>query len=186
MIWISHLSGCVGRLKTSGMKLEQCISPQVPWVAIPELSLITNDAPQPVRFATFYKIPTKIFTVTGYTTKLERKWLIWFEMDIAPGRGSRWVEKKLQSLKMVNYIFFPLVWLYLVNKITLIPCFFLLVEVNAPVLASTFSQDSLQLIKLGEAVGAVLQSCTASKKPLKHVQITTQGKATVYTTGPTS
>ncbi|XP_044073634.1 D-3-phosphoglycerate dehydrogenase [Siniperca chuatsi] len=47
--------------------------------------------------------------------------------------------------------------------------------VNAQVLASTFSQESHQLIKLGEAVGAVLQSCTASKKPFSHVQITTQG-----------
>uniref|UniRef100_A0A8C3ATZ2 D-3-phosphoglycerate dehydrogenase n=1 Tax=Cyclopterus lumpus TaxID=8103 RepID=A0A8C3ATZ2_CYCLU len=57
--------------------------------------------------------------------------------------------------------------------------------VNAPVLASTFSRDSHQLIKLGEAVGAVLQSCTASKKPVKHVQITTQGKTTVDTIGLT-
>ncbi|TNN64411.1 D-3-phosphoglycerate dehydrogenase [Liparis tanakae] len=55
--------------------------------------------------------------------------------------------------------------------------------VNAPVLASTFSQDSHQLIKLGEAVGAVLQSCTASKKPLKHVQITTQGDCLKSSTG---
>nr|XP_040057302.1 D-3-phosphoglycerate dehydrogenase [Gasterosteus aculeatus aculeatus] len=47
--------------------------------------------------------------------------------------------------------------------------------VNAPVLASTFSQDSHQLIKLGEAVGAVLQSCATSKKPFKHVRITTRG-----------
>lgn len=47
--------------------------------------------------------------------------------------------------------------------------------VNAQVLASTFSQESQQLIKLGEAIGAVLQSCTTSQKPFKHVQITTQG-----------
>lgn len=51
---------------------------------------------------------------------------------------------------------------------------------NAQVLASTFSQESHLLIKLGEAVGAVLQSCTASKKPFSHVQITTEGKATLY------
>uniref|UniRef100_A0AAX7VRF2 D-3-phosphoglycerate dehydrogenase n=1 Tax=Astatotilapia calliptera TaxID=8154 RepID=A0AAX7VRF2_ASTCA len=47
--------------------------------------------------------------------------------------------------------------------------------VNAQVLASTFSQESQQLIKLGEAVGSVLQSFSASKKPFSHVQITTQG-----------
>uniref|UniRef100_A0A3B4FCZ3 phosphoglycerate dehydrogenase n=1 Tax=Pundamilia nyererei TaxID=303518 RepID=A0A3B4FCZ3_9CICH len=46
--------------------------------------------------------------------------------------------------------------------------------VNAQVLASTFSQESQQLIKLGEAVGSVLQSFSASKKPFSHVQITTQ------------
>lgn len=61
-------------------------------------------------------------------------------------------------------------------RITLTPFFFL--QVNAPVLASTFSQDSHQLIKLGEAVGAVLQSCATSKKPFKHVRITTRGKTT--------
>lgn len=48
-------------------------------------------------------------------------------------------------------------------------------QVNAQVLASTFSQESQQLIKLGEAVGSVLQSFSASKKPFSHVQITTQG-----------
>uniref|UniRef100_A0A146ZXD0 D-3-phosphoglycerate dehydrogenase n=1 Tax=Fundulus heteroclitus TaxID=8078 RepID=A0A146ZXD0_FUNHE len=47
--------------------------------------------------------------------------------------------------------------------------------VNAQVLAGTFSQESQQLIKLGEAVGAVLQSCSASKKPFRHAHITTQG-----------
>ncbi|XP_037646650.1 D-3-phosphoglycerate dehydrogenase [Sebastes umbrosus] len=55
--------------------------------------------------------------------------------------------------------------------------------VNAPVLASTFSQDSSQLIKLGEAVGAVLQSCTTSEKPFKHVHITTQGDCMKSSTG---
>lgn len=55
--------------------------------------------------------------------------------------------------------------------------------VNAQVLASTFSQESHQLIKLGEAVGAVLQSCTSSKKPLSHVQITTQGDCMKSSTG---
>ncbi|KAM3607261.1 uncharacterized protein V6R79_004489 [Siganus canaliculatus] len=47
--------------------------------------------------------------------------------------------------------------------------------VNAPVLASTFSSESQPLIKLGESIGAVLQSCSASKKPFSQVQITTQG-----------
>ncbi|XP_061580458.1 D-3-phosphoglycerate dehydrogenase [Cololabis saira] len=47
--------------------------------------------------------------------------------------------------------------------------------VNAQVLASTFSQESQQLIKLGEAVGAVLQSCSAAQKSFGRVQITTQG-----------
>ncbi|KAM6934344.1 D-3-phosphoglycerate dehydrogenase [Xenentodon cancila] len=46
--------------------------------------------------------------------------------------------------------------------------------VNAQVLAGTFSQESQQLIKLGEAIGAVLQSCSAAQK-LSHVQISTQG-----------
>ncbi|XP_031153860.1 D-3-phosphoglycerate dehydrogenase [Sander lucioperca] len=56
--------------------------------------------------------------------------------------------------------------------------------VNAQVLASTFSQESHQLIKLGEAVGAVLQSCaTSSKKMYKHVQITTQGDCMKSATG---
>ncbi|XP_031714090.1 D-3-phosphoglycerate dehydrogenase [Anarrhichthys ocellatus] len=55
--------------------------------------------------------------------------------------------------------------------------------VNAPVLVSTFSQDAHQLIKLGEAVGAVLQSCTASKKPFKCVQITTRGDCMKSSTG---
>ncbi|XP_077393436.1 D-3-phosphoglycerate dehydrogenase [Festucalex cinctus] len=47
--------------------------------------------------------------------------------------------------------------------------------VNAQVLASTFSPDSYPLIKLGEAIGAVLQSCSVSKNPLSHVQITSEG-----------
>ncbi|GAA6231205.1 D-3-phosphoglycerate dehydrogenase [Lates japonicus] len=55
--------------------------------------------------------------------------------------------------------------------------------VNAQVLASTFSQESHQLIKLGEAVGAVLQSCTASKKPFRQIQITTQGDCMKSSTG---
>ncbi|KAM9710511.1 D-3-phosphoglycerate dehydrogenase [Menidia menidia] len=48
--------------------------------------------------------------------------------------------------------------------------------VNAQVLATTFSQESQPLIKLGEAVGALLRSCCASKKPFSRVQITTQGE----------
>uniref|UniRef100_A0A1A8KHY9 D-3-phosphoglycerate dehydrogenase n=1 Tax=Nothobranchius kuhntae TaxID=321403 RepID=A0A1A8KHY9_NOTKU len=55
--------------------------------------------------------------------------------------------------------------------------------VNAQVLASTFSQESQQLIKLGEAIGAVLRSCSASKKPLSRVQITTQGDCMKSCTG---
>ncbi|XP_047457942.1 D-3-phosphoglycerate dehydrogenase [Mugil cephalus] len=55
--------------------------------------------------------------------------------------------------------------------------------VNAQVLASTFSQESHQLIKLGEAVGAVLQACSASKKPFTRVQITTQGDCLKSSTG---
>uniref|UniRef100_A0A8C7FLC9 D-3-phosphoglycerate dehydrogenase n=1 Tax=Oncorhynchus kisutch TaxID=8019 RepID=A0A8C7FLC9_ONCKI len=47
--------------------------------------------------------------------------------------------------------------------------------VNAQVLASTFSPGSHQWIKLGEAVGVVLKSCTTSKQPFSQVQITTQG-----------
>lgn len=52
-------------------------------------------------------------------------------------------------------------------------------QVNAQILVSTFSEESHQLIKLGEAVGAVLQACIASNKPLSSVQITTQGKTAV-------
>lgn len=55
--------------------------------------------------------------------------------------------------------------------------------VNAQVLASTFSQESHQLIKLGEAVGAVLQSCSATKAPLSHVQIQTEGDLMKSSTG---
>uniref|UniRef100_A0A8C5F446 D-3-phosphoglycerate dehydrogenase n=1 Tax=Gadus morhua TaxID=8049 RepID=A0A8C5F446_GADMO len=47
--------------------------------------------------------------------------------------------------------------------------------VNAQVLASTFCQESQQWITLGEAMGAVLQSC-ASSKPCSQVHITTQGQ----------
>ncbi|XP_041858528.1 D-3-phosphoglycerate dehydrogenase [Melanotaenia boesemani] len=55
--------------------------------------------------------------------------------------------------------------------------------VNAQVLASTFSQESHQLIALGKAVGAVLQSCSTSKKPFSRVQITTQGDCMKSCTG---
>ncbi|XP_023192771.1 D-3-phosphoglycerate dehydrogenase [Xiphophorus maculatus] len=47
--------------------------------------------------------------------------------------------------------------------------------VNAQVLAGTFSQESQQLIRLGEAIGAVLHSCSASRKPFSHAHIITQG-----------
>ncbi|XP_013856907.1 D-3-phosphoglycerate dehydrogenase [Austrofundulus limnaeus] len=55
--------------------------------------------------------------------------------------------------------------------------------VNAQVLASTFSPESQSLIKLGQAVGAVLQSCCAAKKSLSHVQVTTQGECMKSCTG---
>uniref|UniRef100_A0A673WGP9 D-3-phosphoglycerate dehydrogenase n=1 Tax=Salmo trutta TaxID=8032 RepID=A0A673WGP9_SALTR len=47
--------------------------------------------------------------------------------------------------------------------------------VNAQVLASTFTPESHQWIKLGEAIGAALKSCTTSKQPFSQVQIITQG-----------
>lgn len=55
--------------------------------------------------------------------------------------------------------------------------------VNAQVLASTFSSESHQWIKLGEAMGSVLQSCTTSKTPLSQVQITTHGDCLKSSTG---
>uniref|UniRef100_A0A3P9I728 D-3-phosphoglycerate dehydrogenase n=1 Tax=Oryzias latipes TaxID=8090 RepID=A0A3P9I728_ORYLA len=55
--------------------------------------------------------------------------------------------------------------------------------VNAQVLAGTFSQESHLLIKLGESLGALLQSCSAAKKPLSRVQITTQGECMKSCTG---
>ncbi|KAI1884829.1 hypothetical protein AGOR_G00213870 [Albula goreensis] len=48
--------------------------------------------------------------------------------------------------------------------------------VNAQVLASTFSADSHKWIQLGEALGLVLRSCSASKQPYSQVQITTIGE----------
>lgn len=62
------------------------------------------------------------------------------------------------------------------KKIRLCDRVCVLVQVNAQVLASTFTQESQPLIKLGEAVGAVLQSCSASKTLLSHVQVSTYGK----------
>lgn len=62
----------------------------------------------------------------------------------------------------------------------LIPCP-VSAQVNAQVLASTFTQESHQLIKLGEAVGAVLKSCSVSKRPFSRLQITTQGNSTLPT-----
>ncbi|XP_053733387.1 D-3-phosphoglycerate dehydrogenase isoform X2 [Synchiropus splendidus] len=54
--------------------------------------------------------------------------------------------------------------------------------VNASVLASTFSAESHQLIKLGEALGLVLQLCKSSKA-LSNVHITTQGDAMKSSSG---
>lgn len=70
--------------------------------------------------------------------------------------------------------------LFVPQKCTVCLCAHL-TQVNAQVLASTFTQESYQLIKLGEAVGALLQSFSASKKPFSHVKITTQGKITGVT-----
>uniref|UniRef100_A0A3B4DVC6 Phosphoglycerate dehydrogenase n=1 Tax=Pygocentrus nattereri TaxID=42514 RepID=A0A3B4DVC6_PYGNA len=47
--------------------------------------------------------------------------------------------------------------------------------VNAQVLASTFTSDSQQWVRLGEAMGRVLKACSSSKQPYAHVHITTQG-----------
>lgn len=55
--------------------------------------------------------------------------------------------------------------------------------VNAQVLAGTFSQDAQQLIKLGEAVGAVLKSCLPSNTPPSHVEIYTKGDSMKSSTG---
>ncbi|XP_061092974.1 D-3-phosphoglycerate dehydrogenase [Conger conger] len=49
--------------------------------------------------------------------------------------------------------------------------------VNAHVLASTFSPDSHKWIKLGEALGLVLRTCSASKQPYGQVQVTTIGES---------
>ncbi|XP_036397084.1 D-3-phosphoglycerate dehydrogenase-like [Megalops cyprinoides] len=49
--------------------------------------------------------------------------------------------------------------------------------VNAQVLASTFSPESQQWIRLAEMLGTVLKSFTTSKQPNSQVQITTQGES---------
>ncbi|XP_029386486.1 D-3-phosphoglycerate dehydrogenase isoform X2 [Echeneis naucrates] len=54
--------------------------------------------------------------------------------------------------------------------------------VNAQVLASTFSLESHKLIKLAEAVGAVLQSCTA-KQEYSQIQVNTEGDCMKSSTG---
>lgn len=55
--------------------------------------------------------------------------------------------------------------------------------VNAQVLASTFSQESHQMITLGKALGAVLQSCITSRNPSGSLRITTQGDCMKSSTG---
>ncbi|KAG7463997.1 hypothetical protein MATL_G00182590 [Megalops atlanticus] len=55
--------------------------------------------------------------------------------------------------------------------------------VNAQVLASTFSPESHQWIKLGEALGSVLRSCTTSKQPYGQVQVTTLGESLKNSSG---
>ncbi|XP_018585173.1 D-3-phosphoglycerate dehydrogenase [Scleropages formosus] len=49
--------------------------------------------------------------------------------------------------------------------------------VNAQVLAHSFSPESHLWIRLGEALGAVLRSCTTSKQPYDQVDITTLGSS---------
>ncbi|XP_053483244.1 D-3-phosphoglycerate dehydrogenase isoform X1 [Ictalurus furcatus] len=48
--------------------------------------------------------------------------------------------------------------------------------VNAQVLASTFTPESQQWIRLGEALGKLLKACNSTKQPYDQVHITTQGE----------
>ncbi|XP_072300517.1 D-3-phosphoglycerate dehydrogenase [Eucyclogobius newberryi] len=55
--------------------------------------------------------------------------------------------------------------------------------VNAQGLASAFSQESQELIKFGEAIGAVLQACASSRRPYSNLQVTTQGDCMKLSSG---
>ncbi|XP_051998848.1 D-3-phosphoglycerate dehydrogenase-like [Xyrauchen texanus] len=55
--------------------------------------------------------------------------------------------------------------------------------VNAQVLASTFSPDSHQWIRLGELMGRVLKACTSSKQPYSQVHVTSLGECLKNSTG---
>ncbi|TRY92805.1 hypothetical protein DNTS_024873 [Danionella cerebrum] len=55
--------------------------------------------------------------------------------------------------------------------------------VNAQVLASTFSPDSQQWIRLGESMGRVVRACTASKQPYSQVHVTSIGESLRKCTG---
>lgn len=48
-------------------------------------------------------------------------------------------------------------------------------QVNAQVLASTFTPESQQWIRLGEALGKLLKVCNSTKQPYDQVYITTEG-----------
>ena len=63
----------------------------------------------------------------------------------------------------------------MVINIYLIYLSIVLFQVNAQVLASTFTPDSQKWILLGEAMGRVLKACSSSKQPYAQVHITTQG-----------
>lgn len=55
--------------------------------------------------------------------------------------------------------------------------------VNAQVLASTFSPDSQQWIRLGESMGKVLKACSASTQPCSQLHVTSLGEALKKSTG---
>lgn len=57
--------------------------------------------------------------------------------------------------------------------------FLLHAQVNAQVLASTFSPESQHWIRLGEALGKLLKACNSTKQPYDQVHITTQGGPSV-------
>ncbi|XP_007260013.3 D-3-phosphoglycerate dehydrogenase [Astyanax mexicanus] len=59
--------------------------------------------------------------------------------------------------------------------VDMVKCKALVGAVNAQVLASTFTPESQQWIRLGEAMGRVLKVCSSSKQPYGHLHITTQG-----------
>lgn len=54
---------------------------------------------------------------------------------------------------------------------------FLCAQVNAQVLASTFTPESQLWIRLGEALGKLLKACNSATQPYDQVHITTQGES---------